>query len=86
MRKVLTVLAGGALAVVLSAPPAFAAPPAGRSEELRTQSARVERHDRHGDDGDDWDDDGGRARRRDYDGGCCRCHHGVLSWVLDYLL
>jgi hypothetical protein len=86
MQKVLTVLAGGALAVLLSAPPAFAAPPAGRSEEVRTQSARVERHDRHGDDGDDWDDDGGWARRRDHDGGCCRCHHGVLSWVLDYLL
>ena len=85
MQKVLTVLAGGALAVVLSAPPAFAAPPAGRSEESR-QSARVERHDRHGDDGDDWDDDGGWSRRRDHDGGCCRCRHGVLSRVLDYLL
>ena len=86
MRKALTVLAGGALAILLSAPPAFAATPAGRNEPLRPQSPGVERHHRHGDDGDDRDRDDGRSRRRDYDG-CCGCRrHGVLSWVLDYLL
>ena len=85
MRKALTVLAGGALAVLLAAPPAFAAPPTGRNEQLRPQSAGVERDHRHSDDGDDRDGDDGGTRRRDHDG-CCRCHHGVLSWVLDYLL
>jgi hypothetical protein len=72
MRKVLRVLAGGALAVILSAPAAHAARPAGRAGE-RPHSAHAQRHDRdrHQQDHDDrderdWHDRDEERWNRDY--------------------
>jgi Spy/CpxP family protein refolding chaperone len=49
MRKVLTAVAAGALAVTLSAPTAYAAPAADRAPQAQSQ------HIRHHDDGGDDD-------------------------------
>jgi len=75
MRKALSLLTVGALAIILSAPAAHAASEAGHVQH------RWDRHGRHDHDRDrdrddrDWDDD-------DW----CGCHDGVLSRVLDVLL
>jgi hypothetical protein len=53
MRKVFTAVAGGVLAVTLSAPAAHAAPPASKAQPVHLAS----HHDRGDDGGDDGDDD-----------------------------
>jgi hypothetical protein len=77
MRKVLCAVAGGTLAVILSAPAAHAARPASQAEGARPGSGHVQRHDRdrgwdERDRGsgvrDDRDRDGSDEEARDDDG------------------
>lgn len=66
MRKVLSALAGGALAVTLSAPAAHAARPTNPAQQIGVQGDRLHdddgdgerRHHRRHDDDEDDDDDG----------------------------
>lgn len=76
MRKVLTALAGGALAMTLAAPAAHAAPPARTAPQVRAQS-----HHAQGDD--DWgggdDDDHYYHHHEDH------CH-GLVTRLLCWLV
>ena len=78
MRRSLSVLTVGALAIILPAPAAHAASEAGHVQHRWDRYGQHD-HDRDRDDRDrddrDWDDDG-----------WCGCHDGVLSRVLDVLL
>jgi len=98
MRKIAVGVAGGALAVLLSAPAAHAATTASSTERERSRTLHhcCNRHFRDRDyrdpddrDRDDRDrDDRDRDDRDRDDGGWdgWQCHDGVLGRLVDYLL
>jgi hypothetical protein len=73
MRKVLGALAGGVLAITLSAPAAHALPAPSPAQQVQLQS-------NHHDGGDDWGD---RGDRRDH---YHRHHHGLVGRLVADLL
>jgi hypothetical protein len=82
MRKILSGLAGGAVVIMLSTPPAHAASPAHPARQVGPRSSQIEDHHRGDDDrdGDDWD-------RDRYDDRWDRCHrHGLVGALLHWLI